>query len=173
VTELALERLEDDQIQSFLRLFWRDINQLAGLLPAGLRPESQKILGEIRALIFRNEPVALWEPRSSDSFHRLATDVILKEGKCGGSPLPADDSNRLQLRTTQLCNLASIAQITPETRLAVARVWLGIRLPELLVPSETQENIAAAAVQSFGCFGRIQPLVRAPPSRSYQASPDP
>ena len=62
MTYLVLERLQDDQIQSFLRPFWRDINQLAGRLPADLRSESQKILGEIRAFIFRNEPVARWEP---------------------------------------------------------------------------------------------------------------
>ena len=152
MTDLVLERLQDDQIQSFLRPFWLDINQLAGRLPAELRSESQKILGEIRALIFRNEPVARWEPRSSDSFHRLAAEVILTERKrCGQNPV-AEDSNRLQVSTNRLCNLASIAEITPETRLAVARVWLAIRLPELLVPPEMPENIAVAAVQSFERF---------------------
>ena len=150
--DLVLEQFQDDQIQSFLRQFWLDINQLASRLPAELRSESQSILSEIRALIFRNEPVAKWDPRSAESFHRLAADVILQEGKRGGSPTLPEISTRLQLRTTQLCNLASIAPVTPETRFTVARVWLGTRLPDLLDPSEMPEDIAAAAVESFGCF---------------------
>jgi len=84
--DLVLEKFQDDQIQSFLRPFWLDISQLASRLPAEHRQESQGILSEIRALIFRNEPVAQWDPRSAESFHRLAADVILQEGKRGGSP---------------------------------------------------------------------------------------
>ena len=55
--DLVLEQLSSDQIQALLKPFWLEANQLAGRLPADLRAESQKILGDIRALIFRNEPV--------------------------------------------------------------------------------------------------------------------
>ena len=147
--DLVLEQLSSDQIQALLKPFWLDANQLTGRLPADLRTESQKILGDIRALIFRNEPVPQWEPALANSFHRLASELLLREFKRGGQGILPDELTRLQLRTTQLCNLAFVAVVPLETRYEVARTWLALRLPNPLSPEETPIDIAAAAVQAF------------------------